>query len=639
MNEDTMKTNKITLPFSLMVTGIALAVWTLLRLVLLSEVASKISFQQGLGALGLGLWFDVNTLSFLLVPFLLFSLCTLIVAQRFKNSRWAEALRWGLLAFCIFALLFGTLSEVVFWQEFSTRFNFIAVDYLIYTKEVIGNIRESYPVGTITLVIALLSLILTGLLARFVRLVPLRLGKVTLLLLILGLPLLSYQIANVDQMEFSTNHYANELAGNGLFSFGAAFRRNALDYHKFYPTLPEQEAHHVLKQLGVVRPMTLADKHKLLPPPSLPPLFKRRPKNIVLITVESLSADYLGYFGNDQHLTPYLDALTKQGLVFENLLATGTRTVRGLDALSIAIPPIPGQAVMRRPHHQNLETLGGRLRKKGYASFFIYGGYGAFDNMATYFKNNDYQVLDRTVFKPERIHSENIWGVDDESLFGHAIDTIDQLAPRPFFVQLMTTSNHRPYTFPEGRIDLAQGSREGAVKYTDYAIGQFLAQTRHKPWFKDTLFVIVADHCASVAGSTKLPLEKYHIPMLFYAPELLDAGRYTRLASQIDIVPTLLDVLGIDGAHHFYGQSLFHADPLATRAFVSNYQTLGYYKDHILVALEPKRRAKAYRIDAKTRVSQAEIPVPSYLLREAIAYYQTADYEYQRGFLKAYLEH
>jgi phosphoglycerol transferase MdoB-like AlkP superfamily enzyme len=199
----------------------------------------------------------------------------------------------------------------------------------------------------------------------------------------------------------------------------------------------------------------------------------------------------------------------------------------------------------------------------------------------------------------------------------------------------MTTSNHRPYTFPEGKIDLPQGHRSGAVKYTDYAIGQFIEKAKTKSWFKDTLFVIVADHCASVAGKTKLPVEKYHIPLIFYAPDMLPAGHYSRMASQIDIVPTLLDVLGAKGDDHFFGQSLFEEakDQIASRAFISNYQELGYYKNDTLIVLSPKEKTEAYKVDPITMESTPP-SMNQTLLNEAIAYYQTASRAFKIGALQ-----
>jgi phosphoglycerol transferase MdoB-like AlkP superfamily enzyme len=636
-----------TASFPLVISGIALFIWLLLRLVLSLQVGfSQMTLIEVLGAVFNGLWFDIAALAYLIVPWLLVSA---LMPNTMSDKAWMRKARWIMAFLVTFGLLFGAVSEFIFWQEFTTRFNFIAVDYLIYTNEVIGNIRESYPVPLILLGIALIAITALFVLSRFVHFETAQQTgkrKLSLAALAFAMPVMSYQLANVDQMEFSKNAYANELSGNGIFSFSAAARRNELDYDKFYKTIPQAQALKLLKAMGVDRKTTSA----VIASPSNDSAqnaqvlgsFTRRPKNVVLISVESLSASYLGVYGNQENLTPYLDKLASESLVFDKLFATGTRTVRGLDALSIAIPPIPGQAIVHRPNTEHLATIGELLEAKNYSTFFIYGGYGVFDSMNTYFRGNDYKVVDRTDFDKNTIQSENVWGVDDESLFNNSLKILDKNVKtnKPFFAHIMTTSNHRPYTFPAGKIDLPQGSRRGAVKYTDYAIGQFIENAKTKPWFKDTLFVIVADHCASVAGKTKLPVEKYHIPLFFYAPDLLPAGHYSRIASQIDIVPTLLDVLGTSGAEHFYGQSMFEAaaKKLPERAFISNYQALGYYKNDTLVVLSPKQSVEAYQVDPKTlEASLADAKAQTSLVDEAVAYYQTAARAYKHGDLKEFV--
>jgi phosphoglycerol transferase MdoB-like AlkP superfamily enzyme len=282
-----------------------------------------------------------------------------------------------------------------------------------------------------------------------------------------------------------------------------------------------------------------------------------------------------------------------------------------------------------------LATIGELLKEQGYSTFWIYGGYGYFDNMNTYFRGNDYRVIDRTDFDPKTIASENIWGVADESLFDNALTVLDEneKSGKPFFAHIMTTSNHRPYTFPAGRVDLPQGSRDGAVKYTDYAMGRFIEQAKTRPWFKDTLFVIIADHCASAAGKTKLPVDRYHIPLIFYAPDILKPGHYGRIASQIDVAPTLLDVLGTEGDHLFFGQSLFEAENQPARAFISNYQELGYYKNDTLIVLSPKRKVESFKVNPVT-YEATPVETDAKLLQEAIAYYQTAASAFKQGALK-----
>jgi len=627
---------------SFLIIIIALTTWSILRLTLwISLGHASLCITEALSAIVLGLWFDIATLAFLAIPWLIFSL---LIPYKVRASVRGHRLAWFGIAVLIYLLIFGAIAEFIFWQEFTTRFNFIAVDYLIYTHEVIGNIRESYPVLVILLAIGLLTGLITWHLTKYLTLktihYPLKI-KGLLLIFLSIIPLLSIQFSNLDQMNFSENSYANELSGNGIFSFAAAARRNELDYDKFYKTIPQPEADLQLAELGVKRrPLT---NTALKPTAQFKNLridpFKRKPKNIILISVESLSAEFLGTYGSKENLTPHLDQIANESLVFDKVFATGTRTVRGLDALSVATPPIPGQAIVHRPNNAHLTTLGELLEAQQYSTFFIYGGYGMFDNMNTYFRGNDYQVIDRTDFDKSTIQSENVWGVDDESLFRNAISILDKHVKthKPFFAHIMTTSNHRPFTFPEGKIDLPQGDRDGAIKYTDYAIGQFIELAKTKPWFKDTLFVIVADHCASVAGKTKLPVAKYHIPLFFYAPELLPAGHYRPVASQIDIVPTLMNILGAHGADTFFGADLFNVDTIhrPSRAFISNYQSLGYYKNNTLVVLNPKQQVETFQVDPITYES-TPAKTDKQLLKEAIAYYQTASRAYKQGDLSEF---
>jgi len=181
--------------------------------------------------------------------------------------------------------------------------------------------------------------------------------------------------------------------------------------------------------------------------------------------------------------------------------------------------------------------------------------------MEAFFSGNGYTVIDRTALKPEEITYENIWGVADEDLFRHAIGELDRrhAARKPFFAHIMTVSNHRPFAYPAGRIDVPSGtSREGAVKYTDFAIGQFIDRARAKPWFDRTLFLIIADHTHKGRGRTELPPENYHIPLIVYAPGHVPQRRIDTIASQIDVGPTLLGMLGFSYRSRFFGHDILH---------------------------------------------------------------------------------
>ncbi|NQV54932.1 MAG: LTA synthase family protein [Rhodospirillales bacterium] len=419
---------------------------------------------------------------------------------------------------------------------------------------------------------------------------------------------------------------------NGMFAFVHAFRNNELDYDKYYPILAAAKLNAGIRALVGQSNTKFATAEGIERKVSAHT--PSRKVNVVLISVESLSAEYVGRFGNRLGITPELDKLADKGLLFTNLYATGTRTVRGLEALSVGTPPTPGQSIVRRPKNDGLVTLGGELKKNGWKPYWIYGGYGYFDNMNAYFESNQYSVVDRSNLDAEQLptHHETIWGVADEDLYSLAIANLDReyAQGNNFFAHIMTTSNHRPYTFPENRVDLPQKRREGAVKYTDWAIGDFLRRSADKPWFDNTLFIITSDHTAKAAGKTDLPPSRYHIPMIWYAPQLVEPGIMGRLMSQIDVGPTLLGWLGLEYDSKFFGYDLFKLEKGRERAFISTYQKLGYLKGDRLVVLNVNQAPVV--VDGLPTNQDDRAPTDDkQLIKEAIAWYQAASFYFGSG--------
>ena len=592
--------------------------------------------------ISVGALFDGAVLSWLLLPWAVYDA---ILPERIENpflkraeKIWAGA--WAIGYFSFFAVVgFG---EFAFWGEFSSRFDFIAVDYLVYTHEVIGNIRESYPVGLWSGAIILVSAGVWALTwprrtAQCIAGWKIRILRIP----VLGLAAFAGMSGlNMDTALQTENAYVGQLSLNGLYSLFHAYRHNELDYERYYPVLPAETLNDRIRSL-VAQPGT-----RFMSPDGIDRTVTagadtgRRDVNVVLISVESLSGEYLGVFGNTQNLTPELDKLAGEGLLFTNLYATGTRTVRGLEALSIGTPPTPGQSIVRRPHNGGLENVGEELKEQGWSPYWVYGGYGYFDNMNAYFCANEYKVVDRTDLDEAGIaaHSENIWGVADEDLYTLAMRQFDREyeAGNRFFAHVMTTSNHRPYTFPEGRVNFPQQHREGAVAYTDWAIGNFIRRASEKPWFANTLFIITADHTAKAAGKTDLPPSRYHIPMIWYAPGLIRPGTETRLMSQVDIAPTLMGWLGLDYTSRFFGYDLFRLEPGRERAFISTYQKLGYLKDGRLVVLDVNKPPVVVDgLGAETGETDTTAQEGDEMLtEEAIAWYQSASMLFHDGLLK-----
>lgn len=603
---------------------------TLVRLGLLVLSAEMASPGVWLRSLVTGFVFDAGVAIFVMAPFSL-----LIIAWPRSHPRALRLVSAALMIPAAILFAFTAFAEFTFWLEFTSRFNFIAVDYLVYSREVIGNIRESYnmpmlfaalAVASLIIWLAAMRLIQTGLARSPAR----RPNRLALALIWLLAPVAAYASLDVRMKSISDNAVVNELAGNGYFDILHAFWQNEIDYARYYRTIPMQRAREIVaQQTAAARTAPASDNHGAIANAEV-----RRP-NVVLVSIESFSASFMQTFGNKAGLTPHLDALARESLLFTKVYATGTRTVRGLEALSLSIPPTPGNSVVKRPYNDGLFTLASTFNARGYESLYLYGGYSYFDNMQAFFGGNGYQVIDRLALGRTEIHHENIWGVADEDLFTLALREIERRHDqgKPVFAHIMTTSNHRPFTYPEGRIDIPSHSgRDGGVKYTDWAAGQFIAAAKKRPWFANTIFVFVADHTHNGRGKQELPVENYHIPLLIYGPGLIEPGRIDKIASQIDIGPTVLGLLGIPPQPAFFGADIRRAGPEQQRAFMSNYQTVGYFKDGLMVELRPKRQVRV--VDTATG---ARVPVngrAAALVEEAIAFYQVAGHSFSADSLR-----
>lgn len=550
----------------------------------------------------------------------------LFLPEGFRNH-------WTTVWFALFvvlyvgAIVFNGISEYFFWNEFGVRYNFIAVDYLVYTNEVVGNIMESYPVVPMTLGIVVVTLLITWYLFRR-DLVQAEYLKGWQWKAVVAPAYVAALFAAIGLLNFNTrfqdsgNVYVNELQANGLYKFYDAFVKNSLDYEQFYITRPEAEAeafvHGVYGSTGDNLHAVSAGGGSEI----------RR--NIVLVTIESMSASYMERFGNTESITPVLDSLYRLGMAFDRVYATGNRTVRGLEAVTLSLPPCPGQSIIKRPNNAGMHSTGALLREKGYNVTYFYGGNSYFDNMETFFSGNGYDIVDQKSYSPEEITFANIWGVCDEDAYRKVIRTLGEQSQdgKPFFAHVMTVSNHRPFTYPAGKIRIPNDSktRAGGVLYTDYALGQFLAEASKQPWFDNTIFLITADHCASSAGRTEIPLHKYHIPALIFAPGFVAPQQIEGIVSQIDLMPTLLSLLDMDYDSHFYGRSIFDPD-YVNRAFIATYQDLGYLEGDTFTILSPVRRYEQYRVvptEENPHNLEPAAQTDTTQLDRAVYYYQTS---------------
>ncbi len=605
----------------------------------------QFSLLEIIQAYAVGFFFDILALGYIAaLPIAYYT----FVPNKFFNCKKHQITNRVFYFIFLCVIVFSAFSEITFWEEFQTRFNFIAVDYLIYTTEVIANIMESYPMGLlISAILAISAAIFYFTQHKIVvakeenfrcRVKKFSVYAATLLLAFLVID--SSKITRISQ-----NNYVNEAAANGIYQLFSAYRNNEINYDQLYAGIDYQTALTNLRSIiskQEPRSKFIEDDNITRQIRALKAGGEKK-YNIIFVSIESLSADFLATFGNEENITPNLDALAKKGLLFTKLKATGTRTVRGLEALSLGVPPTPGNSIVRRQNNENLFNISTPLIERGYQAKFIYGGDGYFDNMNYFFGHNGFEIVDRESFAKDEITFSNAWGVADEDLFNKAIAEADKsfAANKPFLNFIMTTSNHRPFTYPDGKIDIdSKSGRNGAVKYTDYAIGKLIEVARTKKWFDNTIFVFVADHCAGSAGNTDVPLWRYQIPAIFFAPKIIKAQTFDKNISQIDLAPTLMGILNLNYTSKFFGTDvLTNAKTIDQHSFVSTYTDIGYFKGDKLYLLKPKKEKKVFDVTIKKYgwEGSQEIVTKNYDEQEmtnAISYYQVASHLFKSGKLK-----
>ena len=536
----------------------------------------------------------------------------------------ARALLVGGVGLAWFVQAFLFISEGYFFDEFLSRFNTVAIDYLIYPTEVVTNLWESYPLVRLILGCAVVAGAVTwGSLRWFGPVVEAGPGRWRRVSAWPGAALvLGGSLAALD-LKFSRERVVNELAMNGAVSgLSAAWSRN-LPYDVFYATLPRDQAYAVAREaLG-----RQGGEFSAPPPPPEPPggpdeawweaarasLQRRipgdpnRPQlNVCVLLEESLGSEFFGALGRKTKkgkpdtLTPRMDRLMlEEGLVFDHVYADGNRTIRGFEGVFSSFPPLPGDSILARDRTENVETLARVLKRDGYQSLFLYGGHGTFDFIKSYVVPNGWdRLIEQGDF--EKPVFTTAWGVSDEDLYNRGLEEMRAMhqSGQPFLVSFMTVSNHLPFSYPAGRIaeDPAARSRKHAVKYADWALGDFFEKAKKEAFWQDTVFVVVADHGARVYGSQTIPLKSYEIPFVVLGPAAVpQARRVSELGCQLDVAPTLLGLIGRPYDSLFFGRDLLREGSGPGRVLMHHNRSIGIYEAERLVVFGLNQQTAAWQ--------------------------------------------
>lgn len=405
---------------------------------------------------------------------------------------------------------------------------------------------------------------------------------------------------NPASVAFCDDPLLNSLALNSLYNVGFALYRlkDEADASLVYGRMPLEEMHARVRAAAGLTGAP-ADAQRPSVHHQVPALKRARPVHLVVIVEESLGARYVGALGGAD-LTPELDAMAEQSWWFERMYATGTRSARGLEAISAGFLPSPARAVLKLDRAQGgFFTLAALLREHGYHARFVYGGEGQFDNMQGFFLANGFhEAIDGGDFESPRFVGS--WGVSDEDVLERVHQELLADGERPSFTLAFSVSNHTPYDYPSGRIEHGDGpaaTQENAIRYADWALGDFFAKARAAPYWERTIVAVIADHDSRVYGADLVPLERFHIPALIVGPDV-PVRRDTRLVSQIDLGPTLLSLLGLDCAHPMLGRDLLSlpaAEP--GRAVMQYEENHAYWSGSRVVIHQPHKPAQQFRTD------------------------------------------
>ena len=578
----------------------------------------------------IGIRFDIIMLSYIgALPVVLIALLPYFIVDKIKN-----VIRYFLLI-CLCLVLFMELASPNFILQYDTRPNRLFVEYLNHPVEVGSMLAKSLG-WQILFIFIFLFLAIRFLFKKskswFIQYDIPYLKKIVLFplvgfLLFFGIrsSLISIRPINLSNAVFSENQLTNSLALNSLYtvSFAVYSLKHEGDMTKMFGTLNSDLA---LK--NVKKYMTASSEDFISS--DIPLLHKQasgnkreKPYNLVIFLQESLGAEYTGHLGG-LPLTPNFDALSKQAMTFTNIYSTGTRSVRGIEAVVTGFPPTASRSVVKLSNAQNgFFTVADVLKRRGYETSFVYGGMANFDNMAGFFNGNGFdKIIDETDYDESISAFKGVWGYSDEDLVEKANDLYKSYdSEKPFFSMLFSTSNHDPFEFPDGRIKLHEQPKNtvnNAIKYADFAIGKFFELAKKEAYYKNTIFVVVADHNTRTFGDYLVPIHKFHIPAIILGPDV-SPSIYAKLCSQIDLMPTVLDLMGLDIETPMPGRDLFKLpDSIPGRSIMQFHSINAFRVGQEVVILQPKGETVQYHLENDT--THVKKPVDKKLEQDALSH-------------------
>lgn len=571
-----------------------------------------------------------------------------LATQRWKKQWFRFTYFWCVTALVLMA--FMELSTPAFIAQYDIRPNRLFIEYLRYPKEVFSTLWQGFKAPL------LLGIFFTGvavmLFGRFLRLpetsvsvgnwpVRLLVWPFAVFLVFAGIrSTTDHRPANPALFAITPDAMVNSLVINSGYSvlYALYSLKHEARSTEIYGKLDVDHMLHEVKQWPWLenRHFGVAELPTLHYQPAATP--REKPLNIVIILQESMGATFVESLGGIP-VTPELEKLKNEGLWFENLYATGTRSVRGIEAVVAGFLPTPAQSVVKLSGSQrDFTTIASIVKKAGYSTSFIYGGEAHFDNMRSFFTGNGFdRIIDASDIKNPVFTGS--WGASDEDLFNKTHETLMnyQAEGKSFLSLIFTSTNHEPFEFPEDRIalyDAEKATANNAVKYADWAMGRFFEQAKKSPYWQNTIFLIVADHDIRVYGNELVPVSRFKIPGLILGADI-KPGRVTPLASQIDLAPTLLSMAGLSTCHPMVGRDFTRDADSPGRALIQFNDLFALVTETKATILKPNAEAVSARFDKATgKIELEETAAGKTEMQRALAHAQLPSWLYRESLYK-----
>lgn len=609
----------------------------------------------------LGLRYDIMPLGYLLLPM---AMLLSLSPGRFFGCRWYRRTVTAYATWVFGVVLFVEICGAAFFLHFGLRMNWMALYYLRFPREVALFLVGSYPlwmlaVGMPVAMYAAYRVLWWILWPRMAIDGPRRAGRVVTAVLLGGACVLGcrggadHRPLRRGPAYISYNNLVNQLTLNNFFTFVSAVRMKWDGDRKESSWYSFPSASDATRVAGAMLSQGGRDCRLGLSRNSLWRLTEtrqlRRDYNVVVILMEGMSGRQVGALGYGSPCTPRLDELCKRGIFFERMYAVGTRTSKGVMGVLCGHPDIGGETILTRinPADRFL-TLPGVFLSRGYETMFIYGGDPKFDNMEAFFSSRG---IERFIGQDElNLEGANPWGVGDEYIFDAAHRAFLKMGKRKFFAAILTVSNHQPYVVPKGRTPLEpldylpdersrqQAAVRNAYRYADWALGEFFRKARGADYFKRTIFVLVADHGVRLDKRRILDVPGFRIPCLIYAPAIdrpIGPRRIATVASQTDVAPTLLSLLGGSYEHCFLGRDVLAVAPSDGFAFLHEDDRLGIVRSREALVLpplcDPIMFDSTTRDITRIRTRRTDPGHVHELKMQMLSYYATARYLYRRS--------